>query len=192
MQEYIYIVVSQTGTNIAKAIKFVTRKPYNHVSIACDETLSEMYSFCRNVPERPLPASFNQEIVGCGTLGRFSTIPCEIYQIPVTHSQRTEILSMLEHFQQNRKIYSYSILGLCSIFFQINLSRKHKFVCSQFVAYILQKSGISLPKHASLCSPEDLRYIPSASLYYEGELNAYYHGLSGSKQELHPYARQGA
>ena len=31
MQEHIYVIVAQTGTNVAKLIKLFTRKPYNHV-----------------------------------------------------------------------------------------------------------------------------------------------------------------
>mgnify|MGYP000691307822 CR=1 FL=1 len=88
MQDYIYVLVSQTGTNIAKIIRFFTRKPYNHASISADSNLHEMYSFCRNSPSMPLPATFNQEIVGRGTLGKFSDIPCELYAIPVTRHQR--------------------------------------------------------------------------------------------------------
>ena len=32
--------------------KFFTRKPYNHVSLSGDITLSEMYSFCRVTSEK--------------------------------------------------------------------------------------------------------------------------------------------
>lgn len=44
---YIYIVLLQTGTVPAKLIKFYTRNPYAHASIAFDSNLSEMYSFAR-------------------------------------------------------------------------------------------------------------------------------------------------
>lgn len=53
MQDYIYVLVSRTGTNIAKIIRFFTRKPYNHASISADSNLHEMYSFCRNSPSAP-------------------------------------------------------------------------------------------------------------------------------------------
>ena len=99
MQDYIYVLVSQTGTNIAKIIRFFTKKPYNHASISADSNLHEMYSFCRNSPSMPLPATFNQEIVGRGTLGKFSDIPCELYAIPVTRHQRLIFEHELEHFK---------------------------------------------------------------------------------------------
>ncbi len=176
MQNSIYILVMQTGTGVAKVIKALTRKPYNHVSISCDPNLSEMYSFCRNNPGRPLPATFNREIVGQGTLGKFSNIPCEIYRIPVSVRQKELIKKNLEHFKQNRNYYSYNCLGLGLIFFHIAMSRKKKFVCSQFVSYVLEQSEIDLKlaKPSSLIIPEDFRHIESAELFYKGELNSFY------------------
>ena len=161
MQDYIYVLVSQTGTNIAKIIRFFTRKPYNHASISADSNLHEMYSFCRNSPSMPLPATFNQEIVGRGTLGKFSDIPCELYAIPVTRHQRLIFEHELEHFKLHRKMYSYNLLGMGTVLFQIGLH------------HIIEQSGIVLPKPAVLCTPEDLRHIPGALLIYRGELNDY-------------------
>ena len=57
----IYVVVTCTGTGVAKAIRIVTRKPYSHASIALDASLNELYSFSRNYKPIPLPASFNPE-----------------------------------------------------------------------------------------------------------------------------------
>lgn len=172
---YIYILVSQTGTTISKILKIFTRKPYNHVSVACKEDLSEMYSFCRNKPERPLPATFNKEIIGEGTLGKYSFIPCELYRLPVTADQKILFMKNLENFKRNREIYSYNCIGLGFMFFNIAFSRKNKFVCSQFVGYMLEKSGIEshIRKPVCLQTPEDFRHIQGAELIYRGNLNNY-------------------
>lgn len=173
---YVYILVCQTGTFIAKALKLFTRKPYNHVSVACEETLSEMYSFCRNTPERPLPATFNKEVIGEGTLGKYSFIPCELYRLPVTEKQKKLFSENLEYFKKNRECFSYNCIGLGFIFLHIAFSRKKKFVCSQFVGHILEKSGIdsNIKKPVCLQTPEDFRHIPEAELIYSGNLNNYH------------------
>lgn len=175
MSSYIYISVCQTGTNVAKFLKIFTRKPYNHVSVSIDPKLGEMYSFCRNNPGRPLPATFNKEVVGKGTLGKFRFIPCEIYKISVTDKQFKAFEEQLEYFKNNRDCYSYNCIGLGLIFFHIAYTRKNKFVCSQFVSHIMNKSGINLeiPKPASLHTPEDFRHIKSAKLVYRGDLNKF-------------------
>ena len=144
MQNSIFLLVTQTGTNISKIIKLFTRKPYNHASLSKDLSLSEMYSFCRTYKRFPIPATFNKEIVGKGVLGMFSYIPCEIYEIPVSHEQKMKFESLIEHFKSHRRNYSYNYLGLGSILFKIKYKNKNKFLCSQFAAYILQQIGIEL------------------------------------------------
>ena len=174
MNDAIYIILTQTGTSVAKIIKFFTGKPYNHSSISSDLSLSDMYSFSRNYAPFPLPAGFNQEKVGEGTLGLFSCIPCEIYMLPVTGEQKEKFNRILNHFKKNRSRYSYNILGFWSIPFRIHMERKNKFVCSQFVAHIIKESGIYLNKPVCMYSPEDLRHLPYAKLIYQGELNTFY------------------
>lgn len=81
----------------------------------------------------------------------------------------------LEHFKRNREIYSYNCIGLGFMFFNIAFSRKNKFVCSQFVGYMLEKSGIEshIRKPVCLQTPEDFRHIQGAELIYRGNLNNY-------------------
>lgn len=172
---YVYVLVSQSGTTVSKILKIFTRKPYNHVSVACEENLKEMYSFCRNRPERPLPATFNKEIIGEGTLGKYNFIPCELYRIPVTDKQKELFSENLEYFKKNRHCFSYNCIGLGFIALKIAYRRKNKFVCSQFVGYILEKSGINsqISKPVCLQTPEDFRHMPEAELIYKGNLNNY-------------------
>ena len=173
----IYVVVTCTGTGIAKAIRVVTRMPYSHASISLDQTLDVLYSFCRSYRLSPLPATFNPEIVGTGTLGRFDNIPCEIYAIPVTEEQYLRMKGLIAYFCAFRRDFSYSLMGLIWVKLQKERELNRKFVCSQFVAYLLEECGIRLDKDPSLYSPDDLRYIPGANLVYRGELNQYYHAL---------------
>lgn len=173
MNDAIYIIVSQTGTFVSKIIKFFTRKPYNHSSISSDLNLSDMYSFCRNYTMFPLPAGFNHEVVGKGTLGMFSDIPCEIYMLPVTREQKKKVIRILNHFKKYKSCYSYNLIGFWSIPFRIHIERRNKFVCSQFVAYIIRESGMDLHKPVCMYSPEDLRHLPNIRLIYQGELNHY-------------------
>ena len=170
----VYVVVTRTGTGVARAIRILSHMPYSHVSLSADASLHELYSFCRNYTRIPLPATFNTEQIGEGTLGKFPVIPCEIYEILLTEVQYTHFEKMIEHFQECRKFYSYSIIGLLRVRLQIESELHNKFVCSQFVAYVLEECGVTLDKPPCLYSPDDLRYLPDAKLIYRGELNQYY------------------
>lgn len=177
MTSYIYLVIAQTGTNVAKFFKLLTKKPYNHVSLSGNLNLSEMFSFCRTYSPFPLPATFNQEIVGQGTLGKFDSIPCEIYRIPVTPKQKAIYEDTIEYFSRNRNIFSYNILGLVAVYLNIEWKRKKNFLCSQFVAYTIEKMGIPLKKPFCLYTPDDFRDMPGAELIYSGELNDFYYSM---------------
>ncbi len=177
MNDYIYLVLSQTGTRPAKFFKLITKKPYNHVSLASDIDLSEMYSFCRTYSQFIFPATFNKEVVGKGTFGKFANIPCEIYRIPVTSEQKEAYNEIITHFAENRNIYSYNVLGLIAIYLNIEWNRKKNFLCSQFVAYTMDKIGISLEKPFSMYTPDDFRDFPGAALVYKGELNDFFYDM---------------
>lgn len=184
--DYIYIIVAQTGTKPARLFRFMTKKPYNHVSLSGCKDLSEMYSFCRTYRLFMLPATFNKEIVGKGTLGQFDFIPCEIYRIKVTREQKEEYNRIIQHFSENRHIYSYNLLGLVPLHLKRNWKRNKHFVCSQFVAYTMESIGIQLEKPFSLYTPDDFRNFPNAELYYAGELNCFYDDITSQPEFLFP------
>ena len=61
------------------------------------------------------------------------------------------------------------------MYFNIEWKRERSFVCSQFVAYTMDKIGIHLDKAFSLYKPDDFRSFPGADLIYTGELNTFYY-----------------
>ncbi|MBP3380543.1 MAG: hypothetical protein J6K77_06755 [Ruminococcus sp.] len=184
--EHIFIIITQTGTKPAKFFRFFTKKPYNHSSLSGTANLSDMYSFCRTYRPFALPATFNKETVGKGTLGKFGYIPCEIYRIEVTAEQKEEYFRIIKHFSDNRKAYSYNILGLIPMYLNIPWKRKNSFVCSQFVAYTLDQIGIPLDKPFTLYTPDDFRRFPGAQLYYAGELNTFYDEVRSKPEFMFP------
>lgn len=178
--DYIYIILTQTGTAPARFFRFLTKKPYNHVSLASSHDLSEMYSFCRTYKLLPLPSTFNKERVGKGALGSFSFIPCKIYRVKVTAKQKEKYCKIIKHFCNNRQFYSYNMLGLIPLYLNIDWPRKKNFVCSQFVACTMKYIGIELKKPYSLYIPDDFHKFPNSELYYSGELNYYYHDITSN------------
>lgn len=173
-KQYIYVVLTQTGTMVSKTIKAFTRTPFNHVSITTDKELSEMFSFSRFNKYRPLPAGFKNESVHTGVYGLFSSIPCEIYSFEVTDSQLKRYNDLITHFKTKTQLYSYNLLGLLTVPLGIPLKRRTRFVCSQFVAYMLTYSGIAkFNKDISLITPDDFRYLKNATLLYSGDMKQY-------------------
>lgn len=171
----IYIVLTQTGTIISRLIKLYTKDPYNHVAITDDETLCQMYSFCRKHVRFPLPGGFVSENVHEGIFKIYEHIPCEIYSFQVTDEQYLEYKRLISHFSTNASVYTYNILGLLTIPFGISYQRRNHFVCSQFVAYILKSCKImDFNKDISLVTPNNFRFISNATLEYSGNINNFF------------------
>lgn len=170
MSKKIYVILTQTGTVPAKIIKFITKNPYNHTSITCDEGLYEIYSFCRKFKRTPIPAGFVNES-DVGVFEMFNTVPCEIYAFDVTQEQYEKYQQIITHFKNESKMYSYNVLGLLALAFGIPIHRKNHFICSQWVAKILTECNIArFDKDLLLVRPDDFRYLENAQLIYKGDL----------------------
>ncbi|MDE5577065.1 MAG: hypothetical protein K2J11_06735 [Oscillospiraceae bacterium] len=174
-KRYLYLVLTRTGTFPSKLIGFVTGKRYTHVSIASDEMLTEMYSFCRDKKEKPLPAGFNREDLFTEVFGACKTIPGEVYRLPVTDEQLERYNDVIRHFILNRGSYSYDVGALLPMALHIPYKLRNRFVCSVWVGFVLGKSGVkhNIDKQPSLIEPEDFRSIEGAELVYRGDLKKY-------------------
>ncbi len=170
----IFIVLTQTQTYPARAIRFYTHEPYAHASIAFDEDLEEMYSFARRGIYNPFNAGFIREHIDQGVFGRYVSTTCGIYQLGVTEKQYIRIRKEVEVFNQNKDVYSYNYLGLLGAAFNIPVCSKQKYFCSQFVAYILEQSDIHIfDKSYGLVKPRDIRINPYLKTIYQGVLSEY-------------------
>ena len=78
-QRYIYVLLSRTHTVPARLIRFFTREPYSHTSIALDIELREMYSFARKHVYNPFDCGFIDEDIERGVFGMDKNISCRVY-----------------------------------------------------------------------------------------------------------------
>ena len=83
----IYIVLTYTGTLLARLVKAYTKKEYSHVSLSLDEDLSHMYSFGRLNPYNPFIGGFLQQSPLFGKFKRFHKTQSIIYSIVVEDDQ---------------------------------------------------------------------------------------------------------
>ena len=173
----LFIVVTQTGTFVSRVIKFVTKAPYNHVSLSLDENLDKMYSFARKRPPHVFPSGFMQETMSNSLFGMIDTIPCQIYQVRVSEKQYETVGKMIDAFDEIANEYKFNVLGFVSMFFRFRLRRAKRFMCSQFVAYVLSNSHIiTFDKDYSLVTPEDIRKNEKMIMIFDGDLKEYVSG----------------
>lgn len=78
-------------------------------------------------------------------------------------------------------------MGFVGGILNVPIHRKNKFVCSQFVAYMLRESGIyTFEKDLFLVTPDDFRSIPQAELIFEGNLRDYFNDVNSFEPQKLP------
>ena len=170
----VYVVISQTGTAFSRLLKLITQDPYNHVSISLDSELNLMYSFARRKIYCPWIAGFIEETPTGGMFERKPKTECSVYALSVTTEQYHLLLENLSPFLLEPERYRYNFLGLPFIWMGVPFQRKYHYVCSQFVALLLQESGIvESERPSSLMRPYDFAGIKDAELIYCGKLKDY-------------------
>jgi len=167
----IYIVLTDTGSMLTKAIKMYTKKPYNHISIAFDEDLTEIYSFGRKIPSNPFIGGFVKENLDTQI---FKDAGCAVYSFEVTKQQYNQMLHKVHEFESEKDLYRYNFIGLLTAMAHLEIHRKYAYFCSQFVATILQEGDIYVcDKPTCFTSPYDIQEYHQMELVYEGVLQEY-------------------
>lgn len=170
----VFILLTNTGTLFTKVIQGYTRAPYNHASISFNRELSELYSFGRKNPNNPLNGGFVKEDLQTGTFSKYPNTTCVIYELRVTERDVAKMKRVLQAFIRKNHKYFYNILGVLGIALKEPIEFSNSYFCSQFVAEILQRSGVRLwDKLPALVTPDDFRQCDRLQLIYEGKLNEY-------------------
>lgn len=168
----IFIVLTYTGTFPAKVVKFWTRKPYSHVSISLDESLTRMYSFARLGQYNIFNAGFLHEYINKGIFKKFKNTDALIGYLEVSNRQYKKIEKEIEEMEQDRDKYRFNILGFLAVTIKKRRRRKNYFYCAEFVRYILNEAYIDteLPE---IIIPTDFQKMKNLNFIYKGKLKDY-------------------
>lgn len=167
---HIYIILTRTNTVLSKLISFIKNDEYTHASISLNKDLNIMYSFGRKNVYNPFVGCFVKENLYEGVFGFQNKLKGQVLEVEVTEEQYNEVTKLLYEFVSNSNYFKYNYLGLINSL----LNKEHfcddRFLCSEFVYYILNKAGIAeLNKPRNLVRPQDLLIINS-KIVFKGNL----------------------
>lgn len=168
----IYIVLTYTGTPLARIIKYYTKAEFSHVSIALDKELNEMYSFGRLNPYNPFIGGLVHECVDSGTFKRFKNTNAAIYSYNISKEQYILLKKNLYKMYNNKKKFKFNTLGLFANGLNIKIQRRNYFYCAEFVKYLADKAELNL-ELPNLVRPNDFKKVKSLKLEYKGKLRDY-------------------
>lgn len=176
----VYIILTDTGTVFTKMIRMFTRKRLNHASLSFDKELEMTCSFGRKRMNNPFIGGFVKENMRDHFFGEAN---CAIYRCSVTEENYQKMLSYVREIEARQSSYTYNFLGLFGVLLAKEIKRPHAFFCSEFVATVLQRGGISVSgKLPCFVKPDDLAACKKAVFLYEGRVEEYFsHHLSSAK-----------
>lgn len=170
-----YIIQTHSGTIPSRIIRLATRYEYSHVMISLDDSFSKMYSFGRRTVNNPLNGGFVVENMNGEFFEKFDKTECRIYKFKITEEKYQLLVDTIAEYEKNPSKYNYDIIGLLLRFFKIKIKRKNHYVCSQFVAEVIDKSSIyKFNKPFEFVKPKDFDDLSNKEIAYVGRLKEYH------------------
>jgi hypothetical protein len=156
---------------LSAIIRRASDAPYSHISIGCDASHQTFYSFGRKFHSNPFFAGFVEEDVKDGVYQHFHHAQFALYELEVTSRQFHNLQRQIRHFDRNRSLYRYNLLGMAFARVGVSLSRQNAYFCSQFAATVFRRAGIySFDKSDGLIHPMDFLEIDGIKLVSQGML----------------------
>ncbi len=142
----ISILLTKSTDLLSKIIYYLTGRGYTHASIGLDDTEDTYYSFNIKGFRMEHPKRHKNMI---------KRSIC--YELDVTQEEHEKVTELINEFQAERFTWKYDRIGLILTILGISHKRKKHYICSQFVAELLQKAKImKLSRNASLYIPNKL------------------------------------
>jgi len=170
----IYILLMHTNTMPARLIKAVTQYEYSHVAISLEKNCYITYSFGRKKLNSIIDGGFVVEQKDGAFFQKFNQTKCKIYEVNITEKQYKKVRKILKRMEHHQELYQYDFIGIVCRFFKIPVTFKNKYVCSYFVASLLEKAKIyDFEKETYFIAPKDFESIPFLNEIYHGKYLLY-------------------
>lgn len=170
----IYVLLMHTNTKPSKFVKFMTRYEYSHVALSLDKKCSEIYSFGRRKLHSILGGGFTVENKDGEFFKLFNETKCKIYELIIKDEQYEKVKEIIDNMKLNINNYKYDFWEIAFRFLYIPLTFKNRYVCSYFVADVLEKSGIyNFKKRTYFIKPKDFENLKGFNEIYKGSYSLY-------------------
>ena len=141
--QYIYLVFSATPYRIGKLIRQFTGEAYNHVSIALDQDLTEMYSFARRYYRTPFLGGFVKESFSRYHVNGNHT-DIRICKLPVTLEQYRSLETLLTNMFEKREDYLYNHLSAAIAILRRPVKVRDSYTCVEFCVRVLHSLNVDV------------------------------------------------
>ncbi len=170
----IYVILTRTKTLLSRLIQLVKKDMYTHAAISLDKDLTKMYSFGRKYTYLPFMGCLGIETIESGIYKKHKNLPGVILEIKVNDWQYEKARMILNSFISDSKRYKFHYAGLIDHILQREVKLENKFLCSDFIYYVLKSCGIlNLNTPENLVRPQNIFLGLSHKIIYEGDLKKF-------------------
>lgn len=127
----IFVLLTKYSDWVSCIVHYICAGEYTHVSISLEENKDIYYSFnykgfCTETLEKHRHRGVNKSVS---------------YEIQVSEDIYRTIRKTIQQFNENRKEYHYTRLGIIFAVLNIPFYWEKHYICSHFVAKVLKESG---------------------------------------------------
>src|SRR6056297_242697 len=170
----IYVILTRTKTLLSRLIQLVKKDMYTHAAISLDKDLTKMYSFGRKYTYLPFMGCLGIETIESGIYKKHKNLPGVILEIKVNDWQYEKARMILNSFISDSKRYKFHYAGLIDHILQREVKLENKFLCSDFIYYVLKSCGIlNLNTPENLVRPQNIFLGLRHKIIYEGDLKKF-------------------
>ena len=167
-KEELFVVLTQTNTLLASAIRKFTKSKYSHVSLSFNMSCREMYSFGRKYYYIPMYGTFKREDINDRIFAQRDDNMMAIYRLMVTRDEAKQIRRNIRHIKEVNR--GFNVLGLAAAAFNVKLDRD-KYYCAEFVHDAIHAETELLDQHPNAITPESIIGLNTEfELVYEGSV----------------------
>lgn len=139
-QKHLYVVFSATPYRMGRMIRLVTGEPYNHVAIALEQDLRQLYAFARRYYSTPFYGGFVIE-EPCRYHHRGRTAQVRICRIPVSDAQWDSLRGQMEEMQTRSSHFLYNHLSAAAAPLHRRVVIRDAYTCAEFAISVLRQLG---------------------------------------------------
>ncbi len=170
----IYLILMHSNTLPSKIIKAFTGYPYSHVALSLERNCDVIYSFGRRKVHSILNGGFTAEHKHGAFFTCFNKTVCRIFEIEVTDEQYEQLKGRLDEMLECQHDYRYDMIGILPRLFGIPYTRKDRYVCSYFVADMLERVAVhKFDKSTCFIKPKDFEQLKDLNEVYNGFYRQY-------------------
>jgi hypothetical protein len=164
MAQKLYLIFSVTPFKTGTFIRAMTHWQYNHVAVAFDKDLKEMYTFARYYRSVPLYGGFVRDSKE-RYIYKKKTAYVKICEVPVREDGYRLVKDYIDAINDYPAEYIYNIFSAITVPLKKRVLIRNAFTCAEFAIQILSMAGTEIERDRFYAIDELADFFDSYTVY---------------------------